>query len=296
MSAVIAIANSKGGVAKTTTCLSLGGSLAEQGRWVLLVDMDPQAHLTASLGIDMGTLRRTVGDVLLGQSSLVAASRETPVEGLDLVPSNRELVVLDKVLYQRQGYEFRLKEALDRARDQLYDAILLDCPPSFGTLTLNALTAADLLLIPTQCEFYAVRSVRQMLDMVRLVRRKTNPRLAYRLLVVMYDGRNKVHRLVLEYLRRHFREALLETMIQTDTKLRESPAYGLPVTQYAPHTRAAAEYRTLAQELGPFLASLSSLPTPLSGEESLLADRPGASLTAAPPDGRGRKERMGHER
>ena len=271
MSTVIAIANSKGGVAKTTTCLSLGGSLAEQGRLVLLVDMDPQAHLTTSLGIDLGALRRTIGDVLLGQSSLVAVSQETPVEGLDLVPSNRELIVLDKVLYQRRGYEYRLKADLERMEHSLYDVILLDCPPSFGTLTLNALTAADLLLIPVQSEYYAVRSLRQMLDMVRLVRRRTNPRLAYRLLVTMYDGRNKVHRLVLEYLRRRFSDAMLETIIQIDTRLRESPAFGLPVTRYAPRTRAARQYRELARELEPYLPSAEPLPTPSAEEASMVA-------------------------
>ncbi len=249
MTMVIAVANNKGGVAKTTTCLSLGGSLAEQGRLVLLVDLDPQAHLTASLDIKPETLRRTVADALLGQSSLVAISRETAVERLDLAPANRELAVLDKVLYKRPGYEYRLKQNLDGARQQLYDVILMDCPPAFGTLTLNALTAADLLLIPFQCEYYAVRSLHQLLGLVRLVRRKTNPQLSYRLLVSMFDMRNKVHRLTLEQMRARFPKALFQTIIQVDTRLRESPAFGLPITLYAPRTRAARQYRALAQEL-----------------------------------------------
>jgi len=249
MTTVIAVANHKGGVAKTTTCLSLGGGLVEQGQQVLLVDLDPQAHLTASLGIKPEGLRRSVSDVLLGQRSLVAVSRETSVKGLDLAPANQELFVLDKVLYGRRGYEYRLREDLDRMADSLYDVILMDCPPTFGTLTLNALTAADLLIIPVQCEYYAIRSLHQVLEMVTLVRRKTNPRLSYRLLVTLFDVRNKVHRLLLDQLRTRFPRALFQTLIQVDTKLRESPAFGLPVTHYAPRTRAAKQYRALAQEV-----------------------------------------------
>lgn len=249
MTTVIAVANSKGGVAKTTTCLSLGGALAEHGQLVTMVDLDPQAHLTASLGFDPEEVNGTVADAVLGQHSLASISRETEVYGLDLAPANQELVVLDKVLYERPGYEYRLQKSLTQTRHQLYDFVVVDSPPTFGTLMVNALTAADLLIIPVQCEYYAVQSLRQMLDMTRLVRRKTNPRLGYRLLVTMYDMRNKVHPMVLEYLRQHFEGAMFETMIQVDTRLRESPAYGLPVTEYAPKTRAARQYRAVAQTL-----------------------------------------------
>ncbi len=246
---VIAIASNKGGVAKTTTCLSLGGALAEQGWSTLLVDLDPQAHLTMSLGVDPQAQRRTIGDVLLGQRSLVSVSVTTSVEGIDLAPANAELVLLDKLLYKRPGYEYRLRIDLERMRYKLYDFVLMDCPPSFGTLTLNALTAADLLIIPLQCEYYAVRSLHEMLNMVTTVRRKSNAQLSYRLLVTMFDMRNKVHRLILHYLRRRFYQALFETTIQIDTRLRESPAFTLPVVQYAPQARATAQYRELAQEL-----------------------------------------------
>lgn len=249
MSVVIAVANSKGGVAKTTTCLSLGGSLAEKGRLVVMVDLDPQAHLTASLGFEPEKMTGTVNDAILGQSSLAAISRETEVYGLDLAPANRELVVLDKVLYKRSGYEYRLKKSLNQTRHDLHDVVLIDCPPTFGTLMINALTAADLLIIPVQCEYYAVQSLRQMVDVARLVRRKTNPQLSYRLLVTMFDVRNKVHPMILEQLRARFSDAVLETIVQVDTKLRESPAFALPVTEYAPKTRAARQYRALADEL-----------------------------------------------
>jgi len=263
MTAVVAVANHKGGVAKTTTCLSLGGALAEGGLQVLLVDLDPQAHLTLSLGIRPEELRHTVADALLEQQSLVAVSRETPVAGLDLVPANGELVVLDKALYGRPGYEYRLREAL-RRMSVAYDFVLMDCPPSFGTLTLNALTAADMLIIPVQCEYYAWRSLRPMLELVTVVREKTNPALRYRLLVTMYDTRSRIHRLILEQIRRFFPQATFRTMVQVDTRLRESPAYGLPVTQYAPRTRAAEQYRAVAQEM---MDCFSSSPTVIVGQE-----------------------------
>lgn len=248
MTAVVAIANHKGGVAKTTTCLSLGGALAEQGLQVLLVDLDPQAHLTLSLGLRPEELRHTVADALLEQQSIVAVSRETSVASLDLVPASGELVVLDKALYGRPGYEYRLREALGRM-SVAYDFVLMDCPPSFGTLTLNALTAADMLIIPMQCEYYAWRSLRPMLELVTVVRQKTNPALRYRLLVTMYDVRSRIHRLILEQIHRFFPQATFRTMVQVDTRLRESPVHGLPVTQYAPRTRAAEQYRAVAQEI-----------------------------------------------
>ncbi len=271
MTAVVAVANHKGGVAKTTTCLSLGGALAEGGLQVLLVDLDPQAHLTLSLGIRPEELRHTVADALLEQQSIVAVSRETQVAGLDLVPANGELVVLDKALYGRPGYEYRLREAFGRM-SVAYDFVLMDCPPSFGTLTLNALTAADMLIIPIQCEYYAWRSLRPMLELVTVVREKTNPALRYRLLVTMYDVRSRIHRLILEQIRRLFPQATFQNMIQVDTRLRESPAYGLPVTQYAPRTRAAEQYRAVAQEL--IQCFSSSLAVMVGGERAHPVEHP----------------------
>ncbi|MCS7281893.1 MAG: ParA family protein [Anaerolineae bacterium] len=246
--AVIAVANHKGGVAKTTTCLSLGGALAEQGFQVLLVDLDPQAHLTLSLGIRPEEVRHSVAEALLAQKSLVAVSRETQVAGLDLAPASGDLVILDKVLYGHRGYEYRLKQALERS-SLPYDFVLMDCPPAFGTLTINALTAADLLIIPMQCEFYAWRSLRSVLELVTVVREKTNPSLRYRLLVTMYDMRSRVHRMVLDQLRRLFPQALFRTVVQVDARLRESPAHGLPITHYAPRARASEQYQAVAQEI-----------------------------------------------
>jgi chromosome partitioning protein len=171
------------------------------------------------------------------------------VYGLDLAPANNELVIIDKMLYKHPGYEYRLKTDIEGMRHSPYNIILMDCPPTFGTVTINALTAADLLVIPMPCEHYAVQSLLRMLDMVSLMRRKTNPHLSYRLLVTMYDMRNRVHPMILEYLRDQFSDALFETVIQVDTKLRESPAFAKPITEYAPNTRAAHQYRALAKEL-----------------------------------------------
>lgn len=249
MVTIIAISNQKGGVAKTTTCLSLGACLAETGRSVLLVDLDPQAHLTLSMGIKPEKLSRAVGDALLGNTSLVSVSRESSVFGLDIVPANQGLALIDKILYGRNGYEFHLKNRLRAMREDAYDFILLDCAPSVGTLTLNALTAAHLLIIPIQCEYYAGRSLRQVMGLVKLVQEKTNPRLSYRVLVTMYDQRNRICRLILTRMQRELSRILFETVIQIDTKLRESPAFGQPITLYAPHTRGAQQYRALAKEL-----------------------------------------------
>ncbi|RMF06026.1 MAG: ParA family protein [Chloroflexi bacterium] len=257
---VIAVNNHKGGVAKTTTCLSLGACLAELGQTVLLVDLDPQAHLTLSLGIEPDSLRRTVGDSLLGSGTLTGISRETPVLGLDIAPANRELALIDKLLYSRPGYEQQLRRQLQAIPAASYDLILLDCSPAMNTLTLNAITAADLLLIPAQAEYYAARSLRQVVRLVALVRRKTNPTLDFRFLVTMYDRRNKVSRLLLAQMQRDLQPRLFETVIGIDTKLRESPAFAQPITQYAPKTRAAQQYRALAKELMTYVRQKSARP------------------------------------
>jgi len=249
MTTAIAIGSQKGGVAKTTTTLSLGACLAELGKTVLLIDLDPQAHLTLSMGLKPERVRYTVEDVFLGDASLVSVSCESPVFGLDLVPANRGLVLLDKILYGRKDYEYHLKRGLEAMGDEYYDIVLIDCPPSFGTLTLNALTAADLLITPVQCEYYAAYSLRRIMELAKLVREKTNPRLRYRVLVTMYDRRNKICRIVLDQMRQGLSEVLFTTIVEVDTKLRESPAFGQPITLYAPKTRGAEQYRALAREL-----------------------------------------------
>jgi chromosome partitioning protein len=249
MTKVIAIGNLKGGVAKTTTCLSLGACLAEMGKLVLLIDLDPQASLTLGVGLKPDELRHTVDEALLGNVSLVSVSRECAVFGLDIVPANQALVTIDKILYGRKGYAFYLRNGIEAIGASLYDFILIDCPPSTGTLTLNALTAADMLIVPVQCEYFAAQSLRQVIEMVKQVREKCNPRLSYRALVTLYDRRNKINQVIYTQLQRGLNGVLFKTMIEVDTKLKESPVFGQPVTLYAPNTRGTAQYRALAREL-----------------------------------------------
>lgn len=246
---IIAISNQKGGVAKTTTCLSLGACLAELGQLVLLIDLDPQANLTLSLGIKPDEVRHAVDEALLGNASLVSISRESSILGLDIVPANRGLVVLDKILYGQKGYEFYLKNSLGALEPGLYDTVMIDCPPSTNTLTLNALTVADLMVVPAQCEFFAAHSLRQTVELVKLIREKTNSQLTYRVLVTMFDRRNRISHTVLEQMQQALGDTLFKTIIEVDTRLRESPAFGKPITSYAPNTRSALQYRALAKEL-----------------------------------------------
>ena len=249
MSMTIAISNQKGGVAKTTTCLSLGAALAEMGHGVLLIDLDPQASLTRSLGFNPKQLSRTVIDTLMGDCSLVGVSRETSVFALDIVPANSHLTLVDRVFYKSPGYQFRLKKLIDGIFQGAYEYILIDCPPYLSPLTLNALTAADLLIIPVQCELHGAHSLRQVIGLARQMREEINTNLDYRVLVTMYDGRNRISRLILEQMQRELSPVLFKTIIQIDTKLRECPAWGKPITIYAPKSRAAQQYRALAQEL-----------------------------------------------
>jgi chromosome partitioning protein len=245
----IAISSQKGGVAKTTTCLSLGASLAEQDLRVLLVDLDPQAHLTQALDIEPHTLRRTVGDALLQQATLLEVSRESSVFNLDLVPSNRGLILVEKVLHASKGYEFRLKTDLQALDGCYYDLILFDCPPSFGPLTVNALTASDLVIVPVTTDYFSAQSLRSYLNLLGVVRRNSNPDIEYRLLVTLYDRRTRLSKMILERFRQNYCQVLFDTVIPVDVKVRESPLFGRPVTQYATRARSAQGYRALAREL-----------------------------------------------
>ena len=249
MGQTIAVANQKGGVAKTTTCLSLGACLAELDKTVLLIDLDPQANLTLSVGIQPETLRRTIGDAILHNTTLVSVSRESAIMGMDIVPANAALASIDKALYQCQSYETYLKQALAELDKDLYDYVLMDCSPSFGPLTLNALTVADLMIIPTQAEYYSARTLQHVFELIRLIRQKTNEALSYRLLITMYDRRNKICQRILAQMQEAFPQVLFDTIIEVDTKLRESPVVGKPITLYQPNTRGAQQYRALAAEL-----------------------------------------------
>jgi chromosome partitioning protein len=247
MTYLVTIANAKGGVAKTTTAISLGAALAEHDRRVLVVDLDPQANLTLALGFKPVDLPSTVADVLMGSESLQNIICETKVENLHLAPSNHEQLMAERFLSVRENYELILAKALKGVEG--YDYILMDCPPTLGALTHCAMAAANLLIIPTQPEFFSAHALRDMLNLIRAIRQRSNPELRYRLVLTMLDRRNGVHRSLHEQIRMAFSEALFETYIETDTRLRESPAFGVPITLYAPTSRGSDQYRELAQEL-----------------------------------------------
>lgn len=246
---VIAIWHQKGGVAKTTTAISLGACLVERAQPTLLLDLDPQGNLTSGLGLDPEQMGASIADVLLGNDLISKAACETSLPGLDLVPSNPDMVTLPRWLHLREKYEPLLRDSLARPDVAAYRYVVMDCPPLLGPLTVAALTAADLVLIPTQCEYFSVQVLANSLDLVQMVRGRTNPRLAYRILVTMFDGRGLLHTRVLSQLQSVFPDALLQTMIGVDAKVRESQLAGRPITVHANSSRAALQYRQLAEEL-----------------------------------------------
>ena len=247
MTEIIAVANEKGGVAKTTTAISLGGALVNLGQDVLLVDLDPQANLSLALGFPPHKTRHSVADVLLNSASPVSVSKETSIQGLDVLPSSSEMGMAERFLPVRQNYQFILKNALQHL--QLYDTIILDCPPSMGVITINALVAANLLIIPTQAEYLSAYALRHVMASIRDIRQESNPNLKYRILITMLDIRIGSHKVISAQLKNTFGTAVLETIIQVDSKLRESTIAGLPITHYLPRCRGAQQYQALAQEL-----------------------------------------------
>lgn len=259
MSYTVAIANEKGGVAKTTTALSLGAALTERQLRVLLVDLDPQANLTLALGFKPSDVGAGVSDLLLGDGTVESVRMETRVPGLTLLPANSELLMAERFLSVRQNYESLLGERLHSTDE--FNYTLLDCPPALGVTTHSALTAADLLLIPTQAEFFSASALRDVIELVREIRARSNPGLRYRLLLTMLDQRNRIHRTLYEQIQRTFGQAVLETVIEVDTRLRESPIFARPITEYAPDSRGAAQYRALAEELMAYAKETSRRPS-----------------------------------
>lgn len=247
---IIAVSNEKGGVAKTTTTLSLGAALVDMGHRVLLVDLDAQANLTLSLGFEPGEAEHTSSEVMLDNAPLLNVRYKTDVENLDLIQSSSRIETCEQYLPVRTGYTTILQRAIATMLESIsYDYILLDCPPALGAITQNALSAADLLLIPSQAEYFSAYALRNMMSLIRSVREKDNPGLAYRILVTMLDKRNRTHRNIHEQLRSTFGEGVFDTVIEIDTKLRESPIAGLPISRYKPGSRGTTQYRVLAEEL-----------------------------------------------
>jgi chromosome partitioning protein len=258
MAYIITISNEKGGVAKTTSTLSLGAALAEASQKILLIDLDPQANLSLALGFEPAKMERTSGNILLENTSLLEARLETNIPGVDLIPANPSLEQAEQVLPIYLNYTTRLKNAIEAANLLNYQFVLIDCPPSLGAITVNALTAADLLIIPTQAEYFSAYALRDMMTIIRQIRSEDNPKLAYRVLVTLLDQRNRAHRDIREQLERTFGVGLFKTVIEIDTKLRESPILGLPITQYKPNSRGALQYRGLAEELIQYVQQTNS--------------------------------------
>jgi chromosome partitioning protein len=246
---IIAVSNEKGGVAKTTTTISLGGALVDLGHKVLLIDLDAQANLTLALGLEPGESEITSSNIMLDNAPLLSAQRKTAVNNLDLIPSSSRIESSEQFLPVRTNYATILQRAIANATELPYDYILFDCPPALGAITQNALTAANLLLIPTQAEYFSAYALRNMMALVRRIREEDNPNLAYRILVTMLDNRNRTHRNIHDQLRSTFGEGVFNTVIEMDTKLRESSIAGLPISHYKPGARGTTQYHVLAQEL-----------------------------------------------
>lgn len=250
MARIVAIANQKGGVGKTTTAINLGASLAVAEQRTLIVDIDPQGNATSGLGVEKRDSLPTIYDVLVEERPVgECARRNVHFPFLSLIPSNRDLVGAEIELVDRPGREKILAKALQAIRED-YDFVLVDCPPSLGLLTLNTLTAADSVLIPIQCEFYALEGLSQLLNTVRLVQRGLNPKLEIEgVLLTMYDRRLNLSKQVADEAREYFGAKVFETSIPRNVRLAEAPSFGQPIVTYDVLSAGAQSYLSLAQEL-----------------------------------------------
>ena len=248
MSKVIAIVNQKGGVGKTTTAVNLSTVLAQKGKKVLLIDEDPQGNATSGLGIEKSA-EKSIYDVLINETSFEEAIQETAIKNLYLCPSNIDLAGAEVELVNMLARESRMKEKIEAIQDKFH-YIIIDCPPSLGLLTINSLTAANSIMIPIQCEYYALEGVGQLMNTVNLIRKQLNKDLYIEgVVLTMNDARTNLSNQVVSEVRKYFKDNVYKTIIPRNIKLSEAPSYGMPITAYAPRSKGARCYEKLANEL-----------------------------------------------
>lgn len=246
---VMAVVNQKGGVGKSTTAVNLGAYLAAGGRKVLVIDVDPQGNASSGVGVDKTAVKESIYDALIEERPLSELIRHTAVPGLDVVPSNMQLAGAEVELVTTLSRELRLKKAIGPVRS-LYDYILVDCPPSLGLLTVNALTAADSVLVPIQCEYYALEGLSQLLNTIQLVQKHLNPGLQIEgVVMTMFDSRTNLSQQVISEVQKFFKDRVFKTIIPRNVRLSEAPSYGQPIILYDDRSKGAEAYRQLAEEV-----------------------------------------------
>ena len=265
MGRVLAIANQKGGVGKTTTAINLGASLASSERRTLLVDIDPQGNAGSGLGVPVRDLGASIYDVLLSGTPVSEVIHRTELKYLDIIPSNRDLAGAGVELVSVDQREFRLREALLSIRDN-YEFVLIDCPPALNLLTINALVAADAVLVPLQCEYFALEGISELINTIELVKGGLNPDLAIEgVLLTMFDSRISISQQVADEVRKHFKHQVFETVIPRNVRLSECPSFGKPIILYDIRSKGCESYLSLAQEIQKVQQELDNA-TPPSGK------------------------------
>ncbi len=249
MGRTIAIANQKGGVGKTTTAINLSASLAAKGKKVLVIDTDPQGNTTSGYGIEKNDLENTIYELILGECSIQECIIKDVIQGVSLIPSNVNLAATEIELIGVDKKEFILRNEVDWIKDQ-YDFIVIDCPPSLNMLTINSMTTADSVLVPIQCEYYALEGLSQLIHTVNLVKERLNPDLEMEGIVfTMYDSRTNLSTQVVENVKSHLNQNIYKTMIPRNIRLAEAPSYGMPINKYDPKSAGAEAYMMLAEEI-----------------------------------------------